>query len=54
VILFSDLAKNQLTGEIPRLIYWNEVLQYLWVFQFLAQLSTCKIIYSFDLLIEPL
>jgi hypothetical protein len=29
VILFSDLAKNQLTGEIPRLIYWNEVLQYL-------------------------
>ncbi|CAI0404315.1 unnamed protein product [Linum tenue] len=25
----SDLAQNQLTGEIPRLIYWNEVLQYL-------------------------
>ncbi|CAL5351555.1 unnamed protein product [Camellia sinensis] len=25
----SDLACNQLIGEIPRLIYWNEVLQYL-------------------------
>ncbi|EXC20887.1 LRR receptor-like serine/threonine-protein kinase ERL1 [Morus notabilis] len=25
----SDLARNQLTGEIPRLLYWNEVLQYL-------------------------
>ncbi|KAF6163988.1 hypothetical protein GIB67_028692 [Kingdonia uniflora] len=24
-----DLAQNQLIGEIPRLIYWNEVLQYL-------------------------
>ncbi|KAL7003219.1 non-specific serine,threonine protein kinase, partial [Sarracenia purpurea var. burkii] len=24
-----DLARNQLSGEIPRLIYWNEVLQYL-------------------------
>ncbi|KAI8014560.1 LRR receptor-like serine/threonine-protein kinase ERL2 [Camellia lanceoleosa] len=24
-----DLARNQLIGEIPRLIYWNEVLQYL-------------------------
>ena len=28
---YSDLARNQLTGEIPRLLYWNEVLQYLWV-----------------------
>lgn len=26
-----DLAQNKLSGEIPRLIYWNEVLQYLWV-----------------------
>lgn len=26
-----DLAQNNLSGEIPRLIYWNEVLQYLWV-----------------------
>jgi len=25
-----DLAQNTLSGEIPRLIYWNEVLQYLW------------------------
>ncbi|XP_027184694.1 LRR receptor-like serine/threonine-protein kinase ERECTA isoform X2 [Coffea eugenioides] len=25
----SDLAQNSLSGEIPRLIYWNEVLQYL-------------------------
>lgn len=24
-----DLAQNKLTGDIPRLIYWNEVLQYL-------------------------
>ncbi|KAM5584950.1 hypothetical protein ABKV19_004365, partial [Rosa sericea] len=24
-----DLSRNQLTGEIPRLISWNEVLQYL-------------------------
>ncbi|KAF8376939.1 hypothetical protein HHK36_030310 [Tetracentron sinense] len=24
-----DLAQNKLSGEIPRLIYWNEVLQYL-------------------------
>ncbi|ESQ31704.1 hypothetical protein EUTSA_v100036151mg, partial [Eutrema salsugineum] len=24
-----DLAGNHLTGEIPRLLYWNEVLQYL-------------------------
>ncbi|PPD98906.1 hypothetical protein GOBAR_DD04068 [Gossypium barbadense] len=24
-----DLAQNRLSGEIPRLIYWNEVLQYL-------------------------
>ncbi|GMQ07107.1 hypothetical protein CsSME_00051445 [Camellia sinensis var. sinensis] len=24
-----DLARNHLIGEIPRLIYWNEVLQYL-------------------------
>lgn len=30
----SDLARNQLIGEIPRLIYWNEVLQYLWVHSF--------------------
>ncbi|THG03246.1 hypothetical protein TEA_008114 [Camellia sinensis var. sinensis] len=26
-----DLARNQLIGEIPRLIYWNEVLQYLYL-----------------------
>ncbi|KAF8380404.1 hypothetical protein HHK36_027890 [Tetracentron sinense] len=25
----KDLAQNQLTGDIPRLIYWNEVMQYL-------------------------
>ncbi|KAI3854863.1 hypothetical protein MKW98_001416 [Papaver atlanticum] len=24
-----DLVQNQLTGDIPRLIYWDEVLQYL-------------------------
>ncbi|PON59985.1 GPCR kinase [Trema orientale] len=25
----SDLARNQFRGEIPRILYWNEVLQYL-------------------------
>lgn len=30
-IALRDLAQNKLSGEIPRLIYWNEVLQYLWV-----------------------
>ena len=29
VMFLSDLARNRLTGEIPRLLYWNEVLQYL-------------------------
>lgn len=33
--VYSDLARNRLTGEIPRLLYWNEVLQYLWVLSFL-------------------
>lgn len=28
-IALRDLAQNKLSGEIPRLIYWNEVLQYL-------------------------
>jgi len=31
IFFFRDLAQNNLTGDIPRLIYWNEVLQYLWV-----------------------
>ncbi|RZC72487.1 hypothetical protein C5167_047972 [Papaver somniferum] len=26
----KDWVQNQLTGEIPRLIYWDEVLQYFW------------------------
>ncbi|KAI3895624.1 hypothetical protein MKW98_025415 [Papaver atlanticum] len=29
LIGFRDLVQNQLTGDIPRLIYWDEVLQYL-------------------------
>ncbi|XP_058088515.1 LRR receptor-like serine/threonine-protein kinase SIK1 [Magnolia sinica] len=29
VVTDRDLAQNRLTGDIPRLIYWNEVLQYL-------------------------
>ena len=32
LIFASDLARNQLSGEIPRILYWNEVLQYLWVY----------------------
>ncbi|GMP63551.1 hypothetical protein CsSME_00025188 [Camellia sinensis var. sinensis] len=36
-----DLARNQLIGEIPRLIYWNEVLQYLFTLnKLLVRLSS--------------